>query len=75
MDIDFIIRFENGEATEDEIIENFQKGINDGSVWKLQGFYGRTAKALIDQGLCNYASDRTYDYYGSPIPTQQEMGN
>jgi hypothetical protein len=51
--IDFIIRFENGEAPEDEIISEFQKMIDSGVVWTLQGFYGRTAAALIDAGLCS----------------------
>lgn len=51
--IDFIMSFEDGTATEEEIIENFQKMIDDGSVWQLQGFYGRTAKALIERGLCH----------------------
>lgn len=52
MDIDFIIRFENGELSNDELVEGFQKGINDGSVWLLQGMYGRTAMDLINSGLC-----------------------
>lgn len=55
MDVDFIIAYEGGELSEQEIIEGFQKGINDGSVWKLQGHYGRTAAALIDAGYCTKA--------------------
>lgn len=55
MDIDFIIAYEGGELSEQEIIEGFQSGINDGSVWKLQGHYGRTAAALIDAGYCTKA--------------------
>jgi hypothetical protein len=30
----------------------FQEMINDGSVWELQGAYGRTAVYLIEQGIC-----------------------
>ena len=70
MNIDFILAFENGEASEEEIIKNFQDGINDGSVWHLQGFYGRTAKALIDEGLCVLPSKKTYDYYGNQVSGQ-----
>lgn len=52
--VDFIIRFENGEADEEEIITEFQKMIDDGSVWCLQGAYSRAASALIDAGLCEW---------------------
>jgi len=50
--IDFIIRFENGEAEEEEVITEFQNMINSGIVWQLQGFYGRIAANLIEAGLC-----------------------
>lgn len=50
--VDSIVRYENGEMGEDEIIEFFQDMIVDGSVWKLQGHYGRTAASLIEAGLC-----------------------
>lgn len=44
---------EEGDLSEEETIEMFQKMIDDGSAWTLQGCYGRTAKALIDAGLCH----------------------
>jgi len=75
MDIDFIIRFESGEVSKDEIIENFQKGINDGSVWKLQGFYGRTAKSLIDNEYCHWPKNQTCDYYNNSLPTSEKLKN
>lgn len=53
--IDTLIAFENGELDEDQLIDFFQDGINKGWVWKLQGFYGRTANALIEAGLCSPA--------------------
>jgi|WetSurMetagenome_2_1015567.scaffolds.fasta_scaffold1099935_2 hypothetical protein len=52
-DLNFIMSFEDGSATEEEIIDGFQAMINDGSVWGLQGFYGRTATDLIEAGLCS----------------------
>lgn len=50
-DLDFIIAFESGECTEDQIIEGFQSLVNSGLVWSLQGLYGRTAQAMLDAGL------------------------
>ena len=50
--VDFIIEFESGTLSHDEIIAGFQKMIDDGTVWSLQGYYGRTAKALIEAGYC-----------------------
>lgn len=53
MNIDQIIAFENGELGEEEVIELFQALIDSGQAWSLQGYYGRTAAALIDAGLCH----------------------
>ncbi len=50
--VDFIIAFESGEATDEQIITHFQKMIDNGTVWQLQGFYGRTARNLIESGHC-----------------------
>jgi hypothetical protein len=52
-DIDTIIALENGELDQDQVIEFIQDGIDRGWVWSLQSSYGRTAAALIDEGLCH----------------------
>jgi len=43
----------NDECTEELYIQSFQSLIDSGIVWQLQGFYGRTAHALIEAGLCH----------------------
>lgn len=50
--VSFVMEYESGMLDDDSIIDGFQHLINDGSVWSLQGHYGRTAQALITAGLC-----------------------
>ena len=49
--VDAIIRYENGELSLQETMEMFSYLIKTGAVWKLQGSYGRTARAMIVDGL------------------------
>ena len=51
--IEKIVRYENGEMNCSEMIDFFQELIDIDLCWSLQGNYGRTAKALIEEGLCN----------------------
>jgi len=46
-----LMRFEAGDMDEAETIDFFQDLVNTGMAWKLQGYYGRIAAHLIDQGL------------------------
>lgn len=46
---------EGEDATEQERIEAWQYLIDTGKCWTLQGWYGRTAKQLIDAGVCTKA--------------------
>jgi hypothetical protein len=50
-----LIKFEDGELSEEETIELFQYLVDSGLAWRLQGFYGRTASALIEEGLVTHA--------------------
>ncbi len=46
-----ILAFEQGELDEDGVVELFQHLVDTGLAWQLQGFYGRTARDLIEAGL------------------------
>jgi|LauGreDrversion4_2_1035121.scaffolds.fasta_scaffold1539134_1 hypothetical protein len=43
------------EADEETVVEAWQMLIDTGVAWRLQGFFGRTATALIEQGICSPA--------------------
>lgn len=55
--VGFVMDFESGELSTEAIIEGFQKLIDSGIVWQLQGNYGRTAARLIEAGRCTPASE------------------
>jgi hypothetical protein len=38
--------------SEEQYFEAWQMLIDTGVCWKLQGFFGRTAASLIEQGYC-----------------------
>jgi hypothetical protein len=48
-----IIDYECGLLDQDDTIMLFQKLIDTGVAWQLQGSYGRTAAALIEAGYCH----------------------
>jgi len=39
--------------SEEQVIEAWQFLIDSGLAWKLQGFFGRTASHLIEEGICS----------------------
>ena len=41
-------------AENEEETEAWQYRIDTGMAWQLQGWFGRTAKRLIDEGYCTY---------------------
>ncbi|MBP8282299.1 MAG: hypothetical protein KAX46_00025 [Chromatiaceae bacterium] len=51
-----MMAFEEGELDLEETVALFQKLINNGQAWTLQGFYGRTAARLIEAGYCQPAT-------------------
>ena len=57
--VDNIIAYEDGRLNEIETIALFQHLVDTGTVWQLQGSYGRMAMRLIDAGLVELKNDRT----------------
>jgi len=40
--------------SDEQYIQAWQHLIDTGLAWKLQGFFGRTASVMIQEGLCYY---------------------
>jgi hypothetical protein len=51
------VDYEVGGMEQEEIIIFFQKLIDTGMCWSLQGHYGRMAQHLIDGGWCSPAGE------------------
>jgi hypothetical protein len=49
-----IVAYENGEMGEEEVIDFFQRLLDTGMVYHLQGHYQRTVSALLDAGKLAY---------------------
>jgi hypothetical protein len=45
-----LMEFEDGMLTFEEVVDLFQRLVDTGLAWRLQGFYGRTAAELIRNG-------------------------
>jgi hypothetical protein len=48
--LDYIIAFEGGKPTTDDVVELFSYLLRTGQAWTLQGLYGRQAMRLIEAG-------------------------
>lgn len=72
VDVDAIIAFESGELSEQEEAKFLQKIINDGSIWNLQGVYGRSAMEAMEKGLCILGKRGFKDHYGNYVPSRSE---
>ena len=73
MEIDAMIAFEEGNLSFADTVTFFQKLIDDGSVWTLQGVYGRTAQKLIEAGHCMLGPVPFVDVYGNVVPSRYDM--
>jgi hypothetical protein len=52
-----LMKYEYNQLTDEETIQLFQHLVNTGLAWQLQGSYGRTARAMIDNGIVSPASE------------------
>jgi hypothetical protein len=72
-DVGSIMDYEGGEQEDNDTVAMFQKMIDNGSVWRLQGSYGRQAMELIKSGQCILGPEGFHDYWGNYIPSRFEV--
>ena len=62
---------EGAGMTEKDYLDMWQYLVDTGMAWRLQGWYGRTASALLEQGLIHPPKKKTKknstDYYGNKL--------
>lgn len=51
-----------------DVVRTYQFLINTGQAWQLEGHVGRTAMALIEEGVCALGPESVSDYYGNTLP-------
>lgn len=56
-----LMKYEQGEMTQEEMLELFSRLIETGMAWTLQGSYGRTARDLIRGGFIDMAGNILID--------------
>ena len=55
--------FADSDPTNEELIEAWAYLIKTGDCWNLQGFYGREATRLIQQGFVSKEGEVNWDLY------------
>lgn len=60
------------EASLEDYALSLQRAINSG-MWGLQGSYGRAMMDAITSGLCMLGTSSAKDYYGSYIPSRDQV--
>ena len=70
--VTLMMDFENGDLDDQQTIDFFQQLIDTGTVWHLQGFYGRMASDLIRNGYCRLGEESHQDAYGNTVPNRDE---
>ena len=54
-------------------LSEMQALINNGTAWKLEGYVGRQAMSLIEQGACMLPKVAYKDYWGNVIPARDML--
>jgi hypothetical protein len=60
-------------ATQKERVACYQRMINEGVAWRMEGHVGRTAMRLIEDGQCMLGKQDQQDYWGNNVPSRYDV--
>jgi hypothetical protein len=69
---DDVMLIENQEASHEDYHDAIQRCINAGN-WSMQGSHGRAMMSAIEAGECLLGHNPARDYYGSLIPSRDQV--
>lgn len=59
VNVNDVIAWEEGQMDEEQERKFFQKLVNSGDAWRLQGMYGRRAQDLLDAGVIKLPKNKS----------------
>ena len=68
-----VIKWEEGNLSLKKEAKFFQKLVDSGQAWHLQGAYGRRAMELIEAGVIMLGKKGHHDFYGNYVPSRYEV--
>lgn len=72
--LDAIMDLEGNDDLDDlQAAKHMQLLIEAGTVWSLQGSYGRSAMDALESGNNMLGKNPAHDYYGNYIPSRDEV--
>lgn len=67
-----MIDYEEADDLEGQVAA-IQRGINEGSIWLMQGSAGRAAMDFMRAGYCTLGEESHRDYWGNYVPSRTEV--
>ena len=61
--------------SEEQVVEAWQHLIDTGLAWQLQGWFGRNAQALIEDGVCHAQESLDYSTSGHKKQVHTNMSS
>lgn len=71
--LDDVLTIEGDDPDPLDFAKSMQRAINSGMAWRLQGSYGRSAMAALEEGVCMLGRQEQRDAYGHIVPSRDQV--